>query len=111
MIKTVQRGVHFQISRTLYDPSLKGETADLTMVIQKSKKVSRKKYIIVRHTVYDLQEDDRRPGVQESEIVLAFSIAENIDSVIKDQKVYAFLPINNYGISVSISKTRSPTSS
>lgn len=81
---------------------LKGETAELTTTLKGFYELSRRKYVIVRFAVYDLPKDDRRPGVQESEKVLAFPVAENTDPIIQGQMVYSFLPIDDYGFSVSV---------
>jgi hypothetical protein len=60
-----------------------------------------KKYIIVRYMVKQLPEDERRPGASESEVVLAFPVLENTNPMIEDQNVYAYLPIDDYGLAVS----------
>lgn len=60
------------------------------------------KYLIVRHTVFDLREETRRPGIQESEIVLAFPLESDTRPKIARQSVYAYLPINDFGFSVSV---------
>jgi hypothetical protein len=100
----------FRISRKTDETQFKGETAELTdsfLVGSTSSgnpiEISKRKYIIVRHTVHDLPEDKRRKGVRESEVVLAFPITENTVPVITDQNVYSFLPIDDYGFSVCIS--------
>ena len=99
----------FQISRKTFDTQFKGETAELIKYFLvgstapgNPNSIVKSKYIIVRHRVHDLPEDYRRPGVQESEIVLAFPVAENSNPVIMNQYVYAFLPIDEYGFSVRI---------
>lgn len=47
-----------------------------------------------------LPPDPKRPGSSQSEILLAFPIAEGGDPWIESQKVYAFLPVRDYGFKV-----------
>jgi hypothetical protein len=101
-VKAPSRDIQFRISRKSYDVLLKGETAELTTTLKGFYELSRRKYVIVHFAVYDLPKDDRMPGVQESEIVLAFPVAENTDPIIQGQMVYSFLPIDDYGFSVSV---------
>ena len=102
-IRTPSHHVQFEISRKTSDAPLGGETAELGCSIFNRgniSKVSSRKYIIVRFTAQDLPEDERRTGIRESEIVLAFPIDENTEPRISKQDVYAYLPIDDYGFAV-----------
>jgi hypothetical protein len=102
-IHTSRRQTEFKISRDCYDPKYRGETAILTVsnTVDSVTRLSRTRYIIVRQKVRDLPNDERREGVNESEVVLAFPVAEDTKPVAKNQEVYAYLPINDEGFQVS----------
>jgi hypothetical protein len=73
-IHTPSRLAHFQVYRTELDTDFKGETMSLEASIARGVfHRTSKKYIIVRHILRQLPEDERRAGVSESEVVLAFS--------------------------------------
>ncbi|KAI9763964.1 MAG: hypothetical protein M1840_008998 [Geoglossum simile] len=56
------------------------------------------RYIVRRHRVDGLPPEPKRPGCSQSEIVLAFPIESNSEEPRSSpQKVYAFLPIRDYG--------------
>jgi hypothetical protein len=57
-------------------------------------------YIVIRHTVESLQFEEKREGVSQSEILLAFPIDTNEQPRLDPQHVYAFLPIREYGFQV-----------
>jgi hypothetical protein len=103
-ICTPIRHVQFQTYPRKFEVGFNGETMSLkTSKFRDGKfcQISMRKYIIVRHTVQNLPEDERRPGVSESEVVLAFPVLENTNPMIEDQNVYAYLPIDDYGFAVS----------
>jgi hypothetical protein len=58
-------------------------------------------YKIVQYPISGLPSDPKRPGCSESEILLAFPVGEDKEPLISSQKVYAFLPIRDYGFKVS----------
>lgn len=58
-------------------------------------------YLIYRHKITNLPPEDKRSGVNSSEIVLAFPVDQNIEPLIEPQQVFAFLPIYDFGFSVS----------
>jgi hypothetical protein len=103
-ICTPIRHVQFRTYPAKFDAGFNGETMSLkTSTFRDGKfcQTSMKKYIIVRYTVQQLPEDERRPGVSESEVVLAFPVLGNTNPMIEDQNVYAYLPIDDYGFAVS----------
>jgi hypothetical protein len=63
---------------------------------------TRLRYIVRRHSVDGLPPEPKRPGYSRSEIVLAFPIeSDREEPKSSPQKVYAFLPIRDYGFVVS----------
>ncbi|KAJ9663682.1 hypothetical protein H2198_000694 [Neophaeococcomyces mojaviensis] len=59
------------------------------------------RYVVSTHTVRNLPEDARRPGVHESDIVLAFPISQADDPPLETEKAYAFLPIRDFSFKLS----------
>ncbi|KAF8849378.1 hypothetical protein BDZ45DRAFT_237480 [Acephala macrosclerotiorum] len=57
-------------------------------------------YLIHRYMMTSLPVEERRGGVNSSEIVLAFPIDRNKEPIIAPQQVFAFLPIYDFGFSV-----------
>jgi hypothetical protein len=57
-------------------------------------------YIAMRHRARNLPSEQRRDGVSESELLLAFPLDENNEPKLDSQQVYAFLPIRDYGFKV-----------
>ncbi len=93
----------FMSQRIEHDGNTGGEIIDLSTGIGwNSVFVTSQKYIIVRDTQKDLPDEERRPGVKETEIVLAFPVEDDTTPVIKSQYTYAYLPIDDYGFKVSI---------
>ena len=67
----------------------------------------RLQYLIRQHEVNSLPFEARRPGYTHSELVLAFPIGQGADIPRSaPQKVYAFLPINDYGLKVCLLPAR-----
>ncbi|KAF5638772.1 het domain protein [Fusarium tjaetaba] len=54
-------------------------------------------YVTYRHIVNYMLPDSRRPGRHSAEIILAFPDRLNEDNPIATKKVYAFLPVRDYG--------------
>ena len=61
-------------------------------------------YLIHRYMVTSLPPEERRSRVKSSETVLAFPIGQNKEPIIAPQQVFAFLPIHDFGFSVSREK-------
>lgn len=68
------------------------------VTLQQDSKVS--KYIVKNHTAKRLPLEPKREGVQESQILLAFPVQENLEPKLEQQQVYAFLPVRDYGLQV-----------
>ncbi|PMD48990.1 hypothetical protein L207DRAFT_505973 [Hyaloscypha variabilis F] len=79
-----------------------GETAILKSNYLKDDSFKRQKYVIVRYNMTDLEKDHRRENITATEIVLAFRIDHKMRPVLRAQKTYAFLPIDNYGFNYLI---------
>jgi hypothetical protein len=58
-------------------------------------------YIAMRHRARNLPSEQKREGVSESELLLAFPVDENNEPKLDPQQVFAFLPIRDYGFKVS----------
>ena len=58
-------------------------------------------YILFEHLVKTSPHEEKRKGVKQSAIVLAFPITESGEPVEEDQDVHAFLPIRSHGFRVS----------
>lgn len=58
------------------------------------------KYLVLNHTAKRLPLEPKREGVQESQILLAFPVEENLEPKLEQQQVYAFLPVRDYGLQV-----------
>ena len=58
------------------------------------------KYLVLNHTAKRLPLEPKREGVQESQILLAFPVKENLEPKLEQQQVYAFLPVRDYGLQV-----------
>jgi hypothetical protein len=56
-------------------------------------------YVVKRHVVNNLPSEPKRPNCRQSEILLAFPILKALQPV--PQKVFSFLPIRDYGFTVS----------
>jgi hypothetical protein len=57
---------------------------------------------VTSSSVRGLPPESKRPGCTESEILLAFPITNSREPLITSQKVYAFLPIRDYGFKVRL---------
>lgn len=77
-----------------------GETATVSEITDERTKTT--KYMIERQTVEDLPPDPRREAVATSEVVVAFTVKDQLTPIVKSQQVFAFLPIQNYGFTVSL---------
>lgn len=68
-------------------------------------------YIVRKRTVNNMPIDAKRPGCTQSEIILAFPLlARDEEKELAPQKVYAFLPIRDFGFKVTSSNTYASTS-
>ncbi|KAH7302958.1 hypothetical protein B0I35DRAFT_500441 [Stachybotrys elegans] len=74
-----------------------GETKTITLSKAEDDMGTEMKYIIVRHDHGGMPHDGRREGVTTSEVVLAFPVRGSNTPITSNQKVFAFLPIDDYG--------------
>lgn len=55
---------------------------------------------VTKFTVLEIPPSSKRPGIKQSDILFAFPISDKREPSIQTQKVYAFLPIRDYGFKV-----------
>ncbi|TKA63588.1 hypothetical protein B0A55_10316 [Friedmanniomyces simplex] len=60
--------------------------------------VKAERLLVFQRTVARMPVEDKRPGVTETEILMAFPIDENHKAVVKNQDTFAFLPVRSYGL-------------
>jgi len=82
------------------DADYGGETATILRSRSDSEVAESSKYLILRHTVKGLPKESRREGVSVSEVVVAFAVRDEGSPNTETQKVFAFLPVGNYGFRV-----------
>ncbi len=75
------------------------ESADGLVHLEASGDIS-KGYLIVKHQAVTCPSEEKRSGIVRSEVVLAFPMDASGSASIKDQAVYAFLPLRSFGLSV-----------
>jgi hypothetical protein len=63
---------------------------------------SSEKYFKVKVIAKTYLQEDKRKGISESAVVLAFPLTENEGPNIGIQAVHAFLPLRSYGFSVCL---------
>ena len=72
------------------------------LVISLTRDVESLRYLVRRHIIGELPFEEKRPGCSESEVLLAFPIADTAKTQhCNPQSVYAFLPIGDCGFKVS----------
>jgi hypothetical protein len=99
-IRTATRRIFFY---TAVESEYEGETVSLLALNDNGRDTTWEKYIMVHHQTRELAVDDRRSGVHESEIVLAFPVetfGDTIEPQISARSTYAYLPIGKFGFSV-----------
>jgi hypothetical protein len=110
-LKELKIKIHHSDQKTTVTTFHKSEdlTAGTTNLIKtvetlqdpEEKIVQETRYHIVKQQLSNLPADNARPDIDECEVVLAFPIDEDSKPLISRQKAFAFLPIRNYGFSVS----------
>lgn len=98
-VKVVGQGGTWQSTLTRTDGH--GSSGETVIHLQQNDTLLR--YIVTTHIAKTLPVEPKRPGVSESEILLAFPLDEGREPKLDPQQVYAFLPIREYGFEVSIS--------
>jgi HSP90 family molecular chaperone len=83
------------------------ETLDNPSMTILTKNGLKRNYLVWRQTANNMPTETRRPNISSSEIVLAFPNTgfegeQKLQPVIESQNVYAFLPIRNSGLPVSL---------
>jgi hypothetical protein len=57
-------------------------------------------YLVIRYRARNLPPEEKRDGVRESELLLAFPVDDDNQPKVDAQEVFAFLPIRDYGFKV-----------
>ncbi|KAG9504896.1 hypothetical protein J7337_004876 [Fusarium musae] len=88
----------YQRKTTKFDARYKGEAVEISV---QSDDITSKEFIVHRHVVEKLPPEPQREGVISSEVVLAFTVDSEANPVANTQKVFAFLPVDDFGFRVS----------
>ncbi|EMT60922.1 hypothetical protein FOC4_g10012210 [Fusarium odoratissimum] len=90
------RGLNKQYRRKINrsDPRYDGETVKISV---QGDAVTSKEYIVHRYTAKNLPPVPQREGIDSSEVVIAFTVDNEATSVFITQKVFAFLPVDDFG--------------
>jgi hypothetical protein len=80
--------------------NVEGETAIIQWRARRSRWISTD-YVFFKYTVNNMPKEEKREGISESEIMLAFPL-EGGELKIEDQHTFAFLPIAELGFKVSL---------
>ena len=68
---------------------------------------SENEYLLFEYPIKNLPRDDKRQGIRDSQIVLAFPMTTNLEPLEENQDVHAFLPLRSYGFRVSSTSSQS----
>ncbi|SCV58621.1 uncharacterized protein FFB14_15750 [Fusarium fujikuroi] len=79
---------------TRLDPRYDGETVKISV---QGDAVTSKEYIVHRYTAQKLPAVPQREGIDSSEFVIAFAVDDKATPVSTTQKVFAFLPVDDFG--------------
>ncbi|KAK3620297.1 hypothetical protein LTR22_025653 [Elasticomyces elasticus] len=60
--------------------------------------VKQKTLLVFENSIAGMPNEEKRPGVTETSVVLAFPVTDNDEPLIKSQDTFAFLPIRSYGL-------------
>lgn len=77
---------------------VEGEMAQIRLRVARSRRTSTK-YVLFRHTVDNMPNEEKREHISESEILLAFPLAGGKPKI-ESQYTFAFLPIAKFGFKV-----------
>ncbi|KAF5723298.1 hypothetical protein FMUND_1932 [Fusarium mundagurra] len=88
----LNKGYRRKITR--FDARYKGEAVKISV---QGDDITSKEFIVHRHVVEKLPPEPQREGVVSSEVVLAFTVDSEANPVANTQKVFAFLPVDDFG--------------
>jgi hypothetical protein len=99
-LRRIQINIRFgqSIERELTRPNDREEAMGMVVTLRQGTEVIR--YIVMRHNITSLPSEEKRQGVNQTEMLLAFPVNGSNVPVLKSQQVYAFLPIRDYGFQV-----------
>ena len=78
---------------------LGGEMISLSLVT--AKQATAQSFAVIRSVASDMPHDEKRTGIKQSEVVLAFPVDGENQPVLSDQNAHVFLPIRPSGLNVS----------
>ncbi|KAI1054608.1 hypothetical protein LB506_010697 [Fusarium annulatum] len=85
---------HYRRKTTRLDPRYDGETVKISV---QGDALTSKEYIIHRYTAEKLPAVPQREGIDTSKVVIAFAVNDEATPVYTTQKVFAFLPVDDFG--------------
>ncbi|KAF5689039.1 hypothetical protein FDENT_4541 [Fusarium denticulatum] len=88
----LNKGYRRKITR--FDARYKGEAVRISV---QGDDITTKEFIVHRHVVEKLPPEPQREGVVSSEVIIAFTLDSEANPVADTQKVFAFLPVDDFG--------------
>ncbi|KAF4501093.1 hypothetical protein FAGAP_2678 [Fusarium agapanthi] len=88
----LNKGYRRKITR--FDARYKGEAVKISV---QGDNIISKEFIVHRHVVEKLPPEPQREGAVSSEVVLAFTVDSEANPVSNTEKVFAFLPVDDFG--------------
>ena len=76
--------------------------SDVVLRIVTESCTTSQKYLVVKHRAAAYTQESRRPGAEETDIVLAFPVTDDEGPIVEDQALYAYLPLRRYGFKVRL---------
>lgn len=105
-VQTQSASAVYLIQKTLSESEFLGETMVLSSNRSIDSLAEKSKYIIERHQTNNMPKEAAREGNTTSQVVLAFPINSEGLPNISRQKAFAFLPIDDFGFTVSTNETK-----
>lgn len=93
--------VLIEIHRSIHREDIDADVVSLQRV--EDGNLSSEKYFRVQQVTKTYTQEEKRKGISESVIVLAFPLTENEEPKTEAQPVHAFLPLRSYGFNVRLS--------
>jgi hypothetical protein len=96
-IETEDRHVRFISTWERRHPKYLCEVQTIKTEDLRGDTVNEARFLIFRHKVRELKDDEKRKGITESEVMIAFPVSSCGDPTFESQSVYSFLPIGDFG--------------
>ncbi|KXH30602.1 hypothetical protein CNYM01_06505 [Colletotrichum nymphaeae SA-01] len=87
----------YQATYTSHDEELQGEVRSVAVSRSTAEAKKGTKYIIVRGTVNEMPTEPKRENIHYSEVTLAFPVEPNGSPITREQQIFAYLPVGDYG--------------